>query len=336
MQTKQLWFPETISVSSDLDPFTQCQYKWFVSRVLNYRKRVFNIDLTAGGEFAKAIELTRNAYYAGGESDSEAIAIGENYLLEHFGDLFDQSGILESIKNPTTLAKVFVQYFKRFPLLDGAVLPFDMGNGKISVEQSLSVPLPFKHPVTGKPLQLKVKLDMMGKDKYNTYIVDEKTCKSLLTDYAKQADLLRTERQFALYVSIANRMRHELMIPEITHFKVRKIVLNATAIGKGNVTEEYEFKIDRSFQETIWSNTLQLVQNMLKTYYDYVEEEQGLPLQNFSTGCTAYFRPCSFAMHCTSDFYKELGNHGWKQIMWDSKTKQEVSLEDFLTKQTEK
>lgn len=334
MQTNLLWFPETISVSQDLDPFVACQYKWFVSRVLNYRKRIFNIDLVAGGEFAKALELTRTAYYADGLSEQESIEIGENYLLEHFGELFDQSGITESIKNPTTLAKVFLQYFKRFPLIDGSVVPFDMGDGKISVEQTLEVPLPFKHPITGNPLKLKVKVDMLGADKQHTYIVDEKTCKSLLTDYAKQADLLRTERQFALYVAVANKLHKELWIPEITHFKVRKIVLNATAFKNGNVAEEYEFKIDKGLQETIWQNTLIIVNNMLDSYYDYrgLPCKETMPLQNFSNSCNSYFRPCSLGMHCTSEFYKDLESHGWKQVIWDRESQQEQSLEDFLTK----
>lgn len=331
MQTNLLWFPETISVSQDLDPFVACPYKWFVSRVLNYRKRVFNIDLVAGGEFAKALELTRTSYYANGLSEKESIEIGENYLLTNFGELFEQSGITESIKNPTTLAKVFLQYFKRFPLEDGSVIPFDMGEGKISVEQTLEVRLPFTHPITQKPLRLKVKLDMLGADKQHTYVVDEKTCKSLLTDYAKQADLLRTERQFALYVSVVNKLRKELMIPEITHFKVRKIVLNATAFKNGNCAEEYEFKIDRRLQDTIWRNMCSIVGKMLDAYTDY-EELLALPIQNFSNSCNSYFRPCSLGMHCTSEFYKDLESHGWKQVIWNKESQQEQSLEEFLMK----
>ena len=172
---------------------------------------------------------------------------------------------------------------------------------------------------------------MLGADKQHTYIVDEKTCKSLLADYAKQTDLLRTERQFALYVSIVNQLGEALSIPEITHFKVRKIVLNATAFKNGNCAEEYEFKIDRGLQKTIWQNTLTIVQKMLDSYYTYVDYQGVLPVQNFSNSCNSYFRPCSLGMHCTSDFYKNLEQHGWRQVVWNKDSKQEQSLQDFLT-----
>ena len=331
MAKSLIWFPETISVTQDLDLAANCPYKHFILRMLNYRKRVFNIDLVAGGEMAKAFELTRKAFYAEGQTEADSIALGEDYILNHFGDLFASSGITEAIKNPTTLGKVFVQYFKRFPLRDGAVVPFTMPDGKISVEQTLLYPTEFKHPITGKPIVIKAILDLLGKDDYHTYVVDEKTCKSLLTDHAKQGDLLRTERQFSLYVALFNLIRNDLDMPEVSHFKVRKVVLNATAFKNGKVAEEYEFAVDKGMQARIFDNTMRLIQGMLDTFDRYMNDGS-LPLQNFSNSCTSYFRPCEFCLHCTSSFFSNLETQEYKQIVQVGENRTEVSLKDFLTK----
>jgi hypothetical protein len=217
-----------------------------------------------------------------------------------------------------------------------------MLNGDLSVEQDFSVELPFTHPETGLPIILRGVLDLLGLRDTTVFGVDEKTCKSVLTDAIKQADLLRTSNQFVCYTCLANKNKEKFGNLELTHFRVNKCKIKKTYTKTENVVEGYEFLIDIWFQETWWNNMLYQVGDMLEKYKKFKEVQAAIPdykepeslerlvifPRAYGHSCTLFFRPCLFTYHCTSGTAQDLFAQGFKQIVSD-KIGQEVKLHDW-------
>ena len=295
------WFPERLSPTSDFGLFSTCQHKWLLERVFFLRKATASassgsIDLDAGGAFAKAMELTRNAYFKQQLPAETAIEIGQRYLLGDFATQFADSlyASSETLKTPTNLSHTFANYFADTGLDEERVLPYQLPDKSISVELPLFLDTPFKHPITRKPLQIQCILDLLGFDGESVVCVDEKTCKSVLLDSVKQTDLLRTETQFAFQVGMVNKLAPLLGIAGCNKMEVRKVVIN-----NAKPLRKYAFYIEHAHQQLWWENVLDTINEMLKVY----AKERGL--RDYHLGCTSYFKPCEFTQACTS----RLGNH---------------------------
>jgi hypothetical protein len=338
MQMETL-FPEYISVSRDLNTYSACSYKWLLQRCLRLSKYVYNTDLEAGGEFASAVEIIRTLYYNGGMSEENAVKMGVKHLLESYGATYTAEAFKDDLKTPEKMAEVLAEMFRENPMDASTIVPFEMLDGTLSVEQEFCVELPFTHPETGKPIVLRGILDLLGLRGTDVFGVDEKTCKSVLTDAIKQADLLRTNNQFVCYTCLANKNKEKFGDLELTHFRVNKCKVKKTYTKTENVVEGYEFLIDIWFQETWWNNMLYQVADMLEKYKKFkdVQAEVALRLdvvdsvifpRAYGHSCTLFFRPCLFTYHCTSGTAQDLFSQGFKQIVSD-KIGQEVTLHDW-------
>jgi hypothetical protein len=327
------FFPVALSTTSDLEIASTCMYKWFLMRCAKFTSRgEGNIDLDAGSGFARAMELTREAYYKQGLSAEEAVNVGRKHILEEYGKTFAEQHYQHELKTPSKLDEVFERMFHEHPLDHTSVTPFEMTDGSISVEQDFSTELPFTHPETGKPLILKCKLDMLGTRNNLVYVVDEKTTKSVLTDDIKQTNLLRTQNQFVQYVTVANHNKEKFGDLEVTHVLINKCVIKNKYAANEEVIHPYEFRIDVWFQKTWWNNMLALVEDMLTKYQTYKalskepeQVKQAMQYQavfprNYSHGCTLFYRPCQFTNHCTSGNHQDLFAEGFSQIVCDSTT----------------
>ena len=347
-------FPNQLSVSRDLEIFPICNYKWFLQRCCRLYKYATNVDLEAGGEFAKAMEIVRNAYYKDGLSEEAAVELGGNNILTSYAETYNRNTWKESVKSPEKMAEVLRSMFKENSMEDTTIVPFEMSDGELSVEQEFSVELPIVNPDTGKPIILKGLLDMLGMRGNTVFGVDEKTCKSVLTDTILQADLLRTSNQFVCYVNLANKNKEKFGDVEVTHFKVHKCKVKEKYNKSENVVEGYEFLIDIWFQKAWWENMLYLVNDMVGKYLrfkatqvyvnsyqadnnDYDAEFDLHTLQNivffprsYGHACTLFFKPCIFTYHCTSGSGQNLLEQGFKQVVLESGTKgYEIPLHDW-------
>lgn len=318
------WFPERLSPTSDFGLFAQCQHKWLLERVFFLRKQAVSapassgsIDLDAGGAFAKAMELTRNAYYKQKLSAEDAVEIGQRYLLGDFATNFAASpyALSENLKTPTNLSHTFANYFAETGLDEERVLPYQLPDKSISVELPLFLDTPFQHPRTRKPIQIHCILDLLGFDGESVVCVDEKTCKSVLLDSAKQTDLLRTETQFAFQVGMVNRLAPHLGIAGCNKMEVRKVVIN-----NAKPLRKYAFYIEHTHQRLWWENVLDTINEMLKVY----AKERGL--RDFHLGCSAYFKPCEFTQACTSRLGEVLLKNGYTQMFRNRETNSLVPL----------
>lgn len=319
------WFPESLSTTRDIELFNTCEYKWFKLRCEHWVKPSYNNDLQAGGEFAKAIELTRIAYYKENLSEQEAINIGLLNLQNSFSSNYYLADCKDDIKTPERMADVFIKYFKDCPLSKQAIVPIELTNGQLAVEQDFTIELPFNHPHTGNPIKLKCKLDMLGQRNNIVYVVDEKTCKSVLTDHNKQLDLLRTQNQFVQYVTIGNLQKELLGDLRITHVCIRKCKIKKSYTKGENIVESYEFLVDTYFQKTWWNNLLLVVARMLDLY---LNEERFI--RNYGTGCTQFFSPCQLTYHCTNANGQDLTNQGFTQQVHNSNMKEPISLFNYI------
>lgn len=334
-------FPHRLSTTQDFEPYNQCSYKWYLQRCCYYTKYAYNIDLEFGGEFASAIEKVRVAYYKDGKSTDEALAIGLLHIRDNFSVSFAESNIADTLKTPEKMTEVLRAYFSEYPLDSTAIIPFELADGSISVEQTFDIELPFLHPETSKPLIMSVKPDMIGMDSNGKFVlVDEKTSKQTgMNDYTKTVDCYRTKNQFVQYVFGINHNKEKFGDLNVTHMVIRRVVVTAKAMKDMNVVEEYEFNIDAWYQQEWWRNILALVEEMLLNYELFKTKQDGTNTQNINKdfiafrksygNCEQFFRPCKFTNHCTSQEGQDLQAQGFEQKVYDKETKTEIPLAEF-------
>jgi hypothetical protein len=341
------WFPEIISSTRDIELYSSCRYKWFLQRVLHFYKYAKNVDLEAGGEFAKAHELTRIAFFRENKSIEESVDIGVTHILTKYAETFEREKFQDELKTPNRMAEVFKTMYEQNNLEELTIIPFEMDDGSLSVEQEFVIELPFKHPETNKPLILKCKLDLLGMKDNIAYVLDDKTCKSVLKDHDVQADLLRTQNQFVQYVTVANKCSKMFSNLEVTHVRINRCKIKTKYDKNERIIEPYEFKVDLYFQKMWWNNLLKKVQTMLEAYHEfrremelfYAPSEEAVIFERaYGTACTAFFKPCPFTSHCTSFMSYDLDKAGYKQVICNSATKgQEVTIpqyRDFILNNT--
>lgn len=354
VKNMQTLFPTALSVSRDLEVYPICNYKWFLMRCCRLYKYASNVDLEAGSEFAKAMEIVRNAFYKDGLSEQDAVQLGVDNILTRYALTYNENPWKESVKSPEKMAEVLRMMFKENSMEDTTIVPFEMLDGELSVEQEFQVELPYMNPDTGKPIILKGLLDMLGMRGDTVFGVDEKTCKSVLTDAIAQADLLRTSNQFVCYVNLANKNKEKFGDVEVTHFKIHKCKVKDKYTPTENVVEGYEFLIDIWFQKAWWNNMLYQVQDMVDKYLkfkaaqeyvnsyqadnnDYDAEFDLHSVQNtvffprsYGHACTLFFKPCVFTYHCTSGSAQNLYEQGFNQVVSESGTHgMKVPLHDW-------
>lgn len=332
-------FPETLSTSRDIELFAQCNYKWFVQRCQRFTKYVYNNDLEAGGEFAAAMEITRNSFYKEGLSELEAVELGKKSILVNFGRTYAEAEYKDELKTPEKMAEVFEKMFQEHPMETNAIVPFEMEDGTLSVEQDFTIELPILHPEFGTPLKLKCKLDMLGIKDNTVYVVDEKTCKSVLLDDIKQTDLLRTQNQFVQYVTVGNMCKERFGNLDITHVRINRCKIKKSYTKGETVVAPYEFTVDAWFQRTWWNNLLYLVNDMVRKYEALKLAEKGEVVfpRAYGNACTSYFKPCALTYHCTSGNAQNLLEQGWSQVVCDSSTGYtEVPLHKYIAERAGK
>jgi len=335
-------FPHRLSTTQDFEVYNRCAYQWYLSRCAYFTKYAYNIDLEFGGEFASAIEKVRIAYYKEGHSKEQALQIGVNNIKDSFMVNFAESNISEALKTPEKMIEVLRAYFDEYPLDTTAIVPFELADGSISVEQTFDIELPFNHPETGKPLIMSVKPDLIGMDFQGKFVlVDEKTSKQTgMNDVVNTINCYRTKNQFVQYVFGINHNKAKFGDLDVTHMVIRRVVVTAKAMKEQKVVEEYEFIIDKWYQQEWWANTLKLVADMLTSYKKYkeniAEPSMGAAWQQIAFrksygNCESFFKACKFTAHCTSGSAQDLQQLGFEQKVYDKETGTSIPLKEFRT-----
>lgn len=194
-------FPEIFD-SSMIATRKACDEKFRLEYIHHWKPKASSVHLHAGGAFAKALEVSRKAFYTGeiigfvnGQwasiqrepQDAEtAIALGLQALLAYYGN-FDCPP--DSAKSAERMAGALEFYFANYPLSHDDAYPIILPGGTRAIEYSFAHPLPILHPVTGNPLLYVGRMDAVIQYAGSSYICDEKTTTQLGASWPRQWDL---------------------------------------------------------------------------------------------------------------------------------------------------
>jgi hypothetical protein len=209
------YFPDFID-SSMLATFKACPAKFFLEYIQDWKPKEPSVHLHAGGAFAKALEVTRKAFYTGERitgtvvalepgdpsvirgdkvrwdsrfsgpraSREEAIGLGLQALMTFYGE-FET----DTAKSLDRMMGAFEFYWENYSLNDDDAYPILMPGGKRAIEFSFSEPLPINNPVTGNPILYCGKMDAIQNYGGSILVTDEKTTTSLGATWSKKWDL---------------------------------------------------------------------------------------------------------------------------------------------------
>lgn len=245
--------------------FKACKRKGLY-RILLARQSPFpSIHLHAGGAFAKGLETARRAYYLGGESPEDSVALGWQALHEEYGD-FEPAKPMPN-KSAHRMGEALVSYFDEYPLPTDHIRPA-MFNGQPAVEFNFAIPLPITHPETGDPLIYCGRFDMLGESNGQLFVVDEKTTGSLGEYWSRRYEL---SAQFTGYCWGAMQYGYP--------------VVGAIVRGIGILSKEIkhaalpflrpQFMIDEWYRQML-RDVSEMRQAYLDTNWDKIEAPDGL------------------------------------------------------------
>jgi len=142
-----------------------------------------SIHLTAGGAYAKGLEVARLAYCRG-DAPELCLEAGIGALIAEYGDADPGT----SAKTLDRMCGALEYYFDQYPL-DTDPARIAVLAGVPAVEWSFALPLPFIHPDTGAPLLYAGRTDCIMNFAGGLYAEDDKTTSSLGASWSKQWDL---------------------------------------------------------------------------------------------------------------------------------------------------
>jgi len=327
-------FPEVLD-SSMLAAFKSCPQLFRKVYIENWKsKEGANVHLTAGGAFAKGLEVTRKAFYTGeyeilarvpvlnptgqkigtklqsehmqsGEGDVErSIAAGLQALTAFYGDFECPA---DSAKSLERMMGAFVFYFDNYPLNMNAGFPIILPGGKRAIEVSFAHPLPINHPETGLPLMYCGRGDMICSYAGGVYGEDDKTTSRLGPTWSQQWDL---RSQFIGYtwgfrqsgISLNGFLVRGVSILK-TKFETQEAICNFS-----------EFEVDRWYRELIeWLTDMVLCFKTNRWRY------------NLDHACTE-FGGCGFKTVCKAQDESPWLEQYFERRHWDPVTREETKL----------
>lgn len=281
-----LQFPAVVD-STLLNSWRSCPTQAMYSGFMRIKRVGLNIDLHAGGAFARGLEVARKAFYERGFSADTAIMLGVEALWQAYGS---PAFTKDTPKTWDRLAGALVAYFDEYPLGRDSIKPACY-NGKWAIEFSFAIPLDmwgFYHPQTGDPLILAGRTDMIGSFRNSDFIVDEKTTTQLGESWGRKWDL---RAQFMCYMWAARLMGFNVAGTIVRGVAIRKTGYDfAEALLRRN-----DMLIDR------WEmQTRRTIEEMIRAWYNYLDGYT-LPFSfNLGEACESY-GGCAFKQLCLTE-----------------------------------
>lgn len=311
------FFPLVIS-NTFLSAFDSCEMAGFRKHI-QHLSLSDNTDLVAGGAFAKGLEVARKAFYDDGVDEWEAVEMGQEALLEAYGDHAPS----KEAKSPSRLKTALEVYFIEFPMTQDIIQPVKLETGKYAIEYSFAHKLPFEHPdLPGKPLLITGRADMLIEYGGMLLVHDEKTTGSSFSkNWASQWD---TRGQFSGYC-------HYLKKDGIP---VKGAYIRGIYLGKTIIKFQDYATMRGDWQTDIWEKQmLQKVERILQKYQDWKDSNES-PAEYFfgawNEACDAYFRPCAFKNLCRNKNSENYLEHEFNQTIWLPHEQRQERLDVYL------
>ena len=344
-------FPHVFSSTGFIDTTSRCQYLAFLKYIQHWYlpDRPYNTHLDFGIHFAKAKEIVVLSFYKDMKSEQASIQEGVAYLEGEFMQLYQDANIDEPVKNPTKAVEMLKRYFEECPLEANAV-PFQLLDSDMSIEKTLLMELPFKHPETGLPLYISGRYDMLVIEQPADILVitDDKTSGYSAGDTAEKIETTTLKyslgTQFPLYAVVTNANPKLHYDRRVNHGEVRLVLTTQKAAGtkgkpipkKQPYVERLHFGISDHHQEELLLSIIELIGTMLEKYKEY-QKTGDVHLFRKSFGhCISInierygYRPCDFHKHCTDASWDNIeSRYGMVQAVYDKVTDIAIPLVDM-------
>jgi hypothetical protein len=300
MEEFESTFPAVLD-STIMKDWTRCRFAAYQKYFLGKRSvDGSDHDLVVGGAMASAMEATRKAFYLEGVDEFDALMLGEDVLVEQYGE--DQP---DSVKSLTKCKAAFKMYFQVYPLdREFGLVPVPDG-----LEYKFSVGLGIIHPDTGEELQYAGRFDMLAMEKGGDgffdmgeggdrhWIVDEKTTKMLFgQNWMYDYDL---DWQMIGYKWATGHLPYN-----IEGVKVRKLVLGKKTLNPTTDFPEITIRFDERMVNDWAENMRSIAREMVDSYVI------GKFSKSFGNACNEY-RGCDYRSICM-----HLPQPGWKVVKW--------------------
>jgi hypothetical protein len=321
-------FPVNFS-NSMLTDLATCELKFFRSQIQKLNNNETSHHLIAGGHFAAGCEIVRKSYFNELKSVDDSIEAGYTYIL-----LAEDTG--DNLKSNERMALTLKKYFETFPL-DAKLSPCRLSDGTFAIEYSFEFNLGIPHPeIPDTNLVYKGKLDGLYERTTNAgilqrYVVDEKTCSSVLRitgtkspDLNKESNAYLTDSQLISY-----------------HWAARKlgVTTDASLIRKVPILTKHEdaFELEipvTQFMVDQWWNATRDTIHLLIEKYNYYKAKGELPQVAFKpiykgTSCTVWGSKCKYMAGCMSKDGEEIISNSFQQIVRSSEDPVGVTLAEY-------
>ena len=177
-------FPNNLD-STMMAAFDSCEQKFYQEYCLRLAPHATSPDLHAGGAFAYGCEVMRKAIYIDKLPYLQSLTAAVNAFTLFWGMVEDPV----DERNPKTFANslgALWDYFNVYKPDDDPIQPVVGENSMPAVEFSFAIPMRVAHPETGDPILYAGRFDMLGVYNGMVCVLDEKTTKSLSTNWATQ------------------------------------------------------------------------------------------------------------------------------------------------------
>jgi len=306
-------FPDFLD-SSSLADFKLCERRFYYSSVLRLRPLEVNTHLNAGGAYAKALQITREAIYYHHLPLREALSLGLRTLIKAYGP-HDPSDSKPSAAAKTWdgIAAAFIHHFSVWnPDTDYLIPHFTQDEANTlspSLEFSFSLPLSpdLLNPVTNEPILYSGRFDMMAYlaqpgvwpmfkssslspslSSFPLAVVDDKTSYSLPSDPGKKWNL---RSQFLGYAWAARALDYPA-----THVVVNQIAIQKTQVRLLRATLTTHPWLLNHWHEA----TIRTIRRLTDCWH---AQAAGMGTsawtQSFDDACSSY-SGCPFALLCSS------------------------------------
>lgn len=297
-------FP-TVWDSTMVAALRSCPTKLRYAYLEHWKPKGISVHLHAGASYARGLEVARTAFYVENRSETDAVALGVNALLSHYGNFECPP---DSAKSALRTAGALEYYFTKYPLSSDPARPATIGT-KPAIEFSFAVPLPLRHPETGEPLIYCGRADMIADFAGGRYVFDDKTTSQLGASWSRQWDL---RSQFTGYCWAAR----EHGIP-CTGVIVRGVSILKTKYDTLQaITYRPDWQIDRWVEQTL--RDINRARGMWTS---------GVWDLNLDHACTEY-GGCDFTQCCGSPDPKPWLETYFERRKWDPLTRTETKVEE--------
>jgi hypothetical protein len=237
--------------------------------------------------------------------DAESsIACGLQALLTTYGD-FDCPE--DSAKSASRMAGAFEFYFSNYPLDQSADEPIVLPSGRRGIEFSFAEPCDVRHPVTGNPILVVGRMDMLFHAFNGVFIEDDKTTTQLGASWSKQWNL---RGQFSGYAWACKR----------SGINVNGAIIRGVSILKTKYDTQQAISYRPEWQLNRWYD-----EAMIWLERGIAAWKAGRWLHNLDHAC-AEFGGCAFREVCLSENEKPWLETNFERRVWNPLLREERKL----------